>query len=258
MSQPPDEARNQWNTSTYDDAHSFVYEYGADVVGLLDPQAGERILDLGCGTGHLTQQIAEAGATAVGLDQSAEMVAAARDSYPNCEFVHADARDFTVDEPFDAVFSNAALHWIEDQDAVLDSVVDALRPGGRFVAELGGSGNIAAIVSATHAELAARGYETPMPWYFPTVGEYASWLEAHGFEVRYARLFDRPTELDGEDGLATWMEGFGDSLLAGLSAADQQAVIDGVEDRLRGDYFADGSWIADYRRLRIVAVVKDN
>ena len=258
MSQPPEEARNQWNASTYDDAHSFVYEYGEDVVGLLDPDAGERILDLGCGTGHLTQQIAEAGATAVGLDQSAEMVAAARQRSPDCEFVHADAREFTADEPFDAVFSNAALHWIPEQDAVLESIVDALRPGGRLVAELGGHGNIDAIVTATHAELAARGHETPMPWYFPTVGEYASRLESHGFEVRYARLFDRPTELDGEDGLATWLAGFGDSLLAGLSEADQQAVIEGVEDRLREKFFADGSWTADYRRLRIAAVVTDD
>jgi trans-aconitate methyltransferase len=258
MSQLPDEARNQWNTSTYDDAHSFVYEYGEDVVDLLDPQAGKRILDLGCGTGHLTDQIAEAGATVVGLDQSAQMIEAARERYSDCEFVHADARDFSFEDPFDAVFSNAALHWIENQDAVLESVGDALRPGGRLVAELGGHGNIAAIVSATHAELAARGYETPMPWYFPTIGEYASRLESHGFEVQYATLFDRPTELDGEDGLATWLEGFGDSLLAGLPEADQEVVIEGVEDRLREEYFADGSWTADYRRLRVVAVLKDD
>jgi len=258
MSQPTDNVQNRWDTSTYDEAHSFVYEYGQDVVELLDPKAGERILDLGCGTGHLTAQIAESGATVVGIDQSAEMVDAAREQYPDCEFVCADAREFTVDEPFDAVFSNAALHWIPEQHAVLDSVVDALRPGGRFVAELGGHGNIAAIVSATHAELAARGYETPMPWYFPTIGEYASRLESHGFDVQYARLFDRPTELDGDDGLATWMEGFGDSLLAGLSEADQQAVIDGVENQLRGEFFVDGSWIADYCRLRVVAVLKDD
>ena len=255
---PPSETDQRWDSTTYDDAHAFVYEYGAGVVDLLDPAAGERILDLGCGTGHLTGQIAEAGATPVGLDQSAEMVDAAREEYPNCEFIQADAEGFTVDTPFDAVFSNAALHWISEQDAVLDSVVDALRPGGRFVAELGGTGNIAAIVAATHAELAARGYETPMPWYFPTVGEYATTLEAHGFEVQFATLFDRPTELDGDDGLATWMEGFGDSLLAGLSEADQQAVIKGVEDRLRDDYFADGSWTADYRRLRVVAALVDD
>jgi trans-aconitate methyltransferase len=258
MSQPPEDVQNRWNTATYDHAHSFVYEYGEDVVDLLDSQPDERILDLGCGTGHLTQQIADAGATAVGLDHSAEMIESARQEYPGCEFVQGDAHEFTVDTPFDAVFSNAALHWMPDQDSVLESVVDALRPGGRFIAELGGHGNIEAIVSATHAELAARGYETPMPWYFPTVGEYATKLETHGFEVQYATLFDRPTELDGDDGLATWMEGFGDSLLAQLSDAEQQSVIEGVEDQLREEYFTDGSWTADYRRLRVVAVLKED
>jgi len=258
MRQPPDDVQNQWDTSTYDEAHSFVYEYGEDVVELLDPQAGERILDIGCGTGHLTAEIAGSGANVVGLDQSDDMVEAARERYSDCEFVCTDAREVSFDEPFDAVFSNAALHWIPEQDAVVDSVVDALRPGGRFVAELGGHGNIDAIVSATHAELAARGSETPMPWYFPTIGEYATKLESHGFDVQYARLFDRPTELDGDHGLATWLEGFGDSLLAGLSEADQQAVIKGVENRLREEYFNAGSWIADYRRLRIVAELVDD
>jgi len=255
---PPSETDQRWDSATYDDAHSFVYEYGEDVVDLLDPQPGERILDLGCGTGHLTQQISDAGATAVGMDRSAEMVDSARENYPDCEFICADAHEFTVDSPFDAIFSNAALHWMTDQDAVLESVVDALGAGGRFVAELGGHGNIEAIVSATHAELAERGYETPMPWYFPTIGEYATKLESHGFEVQYATLFDRPTDLDGERGLATWMEGFGDSLLASLSADVQQSVIEGVENRLRNEFFTDGSWTADYRRLRIVARLVDD
>ena len=258
MSQPPDDARNQWNTTTYDDAHSFVYEYGGDVVDLLDPAAGERILDLGCGPGPRPHRSAEPDASAVAPDQSAEMIDAARESYPDCEFLQADAREFSFEEPFDAVFSNAALHWIRDQESVLNSVADALRPGGRFVAELGGSGNIDAIVTATHAELAERGYETSMPWYFPTIGEYAPRLEAHEFEVQYATLFDRPTELDGPDGLATWMDGFGDSLLAGLSETAQESVIEGVEDRLREALFSDGSWTADYRRLRTVAELDDD
>ena len=160
-------------------------------------------------------------------------------------------------DPFDAVFSNAALHWIpdEDQDALIESVRDALRPGGRFVAECGGHGNVAAVVDATRAELEARGHDTEHPWYFPTVGEYASRLEAHGFEVRYATLFDRPTELDdGEDGLAAWLSMFGDGLLAPLAPDEREDVVAAVEDRLRDDLFRDGSWYADYRRLRFVAV----
>lgn len=258
MSQPPADPQNQWDSATYDDAHSFVYEYGEDVVDLLDPDEGERILDLGCGTGHLTHQIADAGATAVGLDSSAEMVDEARTTHPDCQFVCEDARSFTFDESFDAVFSNAALHWIVDHDAVLDSITDALRPGGRFVAELGGSGNVDSIVTATHAELVDRGYETPMPWYFPTIGSYASRLETHGFEVHHATLFDRPTALDGgADGLSTWLEQFGDGLLSPLDDDEREAVIAGVEDRLREEYFNAGSWVMDYRRLRVHAVLTE-
>lgn len=250
------DAEPEWDSRAYDDAHSFVYEYGADVLDLLEPTADERILDLGCGTGHLTGRIAETGASVVGLDRSPEMLATAGDTYPDCEFVRADAREFAFAEPFDAVFSNAALHWIRDQDAVLESVAGALAPGGRFVAELGGTGNVAAIVGAVDGELERRGYTADNPWYFPSVGEYASRLEAHGFEVRYARLFDRPTELDGgADGLAAWLELFGDDLLAAVPDDEREAVVAAVEDDLREDLFADGTWIADYRRLRIVAVL---
>lgn len=260
MSPPCEESQNDWNTTTYDDAHSFVFEYGEDVVALLDPEEDERILDLGCGTGHLTDRIAESGAEVVGLDHSEEMIETACTTYPNHRFVHADARDFAFkfEEPFDTVFSNAALHWIQEQDAVLQSVSDALCPGGRFVAELGGTGNVSAIVDAVLSELRSRGYDADNPWYFPSVGEYATKLEEHGFEVRYANLFDRPTELDeGTDGLATWLDMFGDSLLSPLSndEHERQAVISAVEDRLRAEYFEDGVWVADYRRLRVDATL---
>nr|WP_197052453.1 methyltransferase domain-containing protein [Halobellus rufus] len=202
-----DDAAEEWDSDAYDGSHAFVYEYGESVVDLLDPTPGERILDLGCGTGHLTERIADAGAEVVGIDQSDEMIETARETYPDLEFRRADARDFDVEEPVDAVFSNAALHWIDEQDAVTEAVADALAPGGRYVAELGGSGNVARIVEAVAAELTERGYEPAAePWYFPTVGEHATTLEAHGFEVRYARLFDRPTELDdGEEGMAAWI-----------------------------------------------------
>ncbi len=245
---------NKWNPETYDEAHSYVFEHGEGVIDLLDPQRGERILDLGCGTGHLTAQISESGATAVGLDASEEMVLKAREAYPECEFIHEDARDFSFDDPFDAVFSNAALHWIPEQDAVLGSVCDALHPSGRFVAEFGGRGNVAAIVNAVREEAADRGYTVKNPWYFPSIGEYATKLESHGLETRYARLFDRPTELDkGADGLAEWIGMFGDSLLSAVPEAEQSAVIAAVEDRLREELFQDGTWVADHRRLRVVA-----
>lgn len=245
---------NEWDTTTYDDGHAFVFERGEGVVELLDPRSDERILDLGCGTGHLTDEIASTGADAVGLDRSAEMVETAREAYPDLRFVRADAREFSVEEPFDAVFSNAALHWIPDQDSVLASVADALTPGGRFVAELGGTGNLDSIVGAVEAAARERGYEVENPWYFPSVGEYATKLERHGFEVRYARLFDRPTELeDGAEGLASWLDMFGDSLFEGVPDAGRRDIVSAVEDRLRDDLFEDGRWTADYRRLRVVA-----
>lgn len=255
MAEPENETTNGWDTERYDDGHSFVFEYGADVVGLLEPEADERILDLGCGTGHLSARIAESGADVVGIDASAEMIDRARETSPDCEFIHADARSFSTEEPFDAVFSNAALHWISEQDAVLESISDALVPGGRFVAELGGAGNVSAIVAAVCEAAADNGYDVTSPWYFPTLGEYATRIEARGLETRYATLFDRPTELeDGPAGLENWLDMFGDSLLAPIPADEQSELIATVEDRLRDDHYRDGTWVADYRRLRVVAV----
>ncbi|WP_336343131.1 methyltransferase domain-containing protein [Halalkalicoccus ordinarius] len=248
-----------WSADAYDDDHSFVYEYGEGVVDLLDPAEGERILDIGCGTGHLTEAIAERGADAVGLDASAEMIERARESYPDRRFVRADARSFAseFDEPFDAAFSNAALHWIPepDHDATLSSVHDALRPGGRFVAELGGAGNVEPFADAIRSACAERGYDVESPWYFPSVGEYAPRLESAGFEVRYATLFDRPTALDdGEAGLRNWIGMFATEFLEPVSETERDEILDEVEGMLRGRYFRDGEWVAPYRRLRFVAV----
>jgi len=259
---PTHAASNEWDPESYDRDTGFVHEYGGSVVDLLDPRPGERVLDLGCGTGHLTAAIADRvgeSGSAVGVDASAAMVERARETSPECRFEVADAREYAPDRSFDAVFSNAALHWVprDDQPPVAERVAALLGPGGRFVAELGGTGNVSAVVDATLAEVRERGYEVEQPWYFPTVGEHAAVLEAAGFEVRLARLFDRPTELDGgREGLANWLDVFGDSLFAGLDNAETEAVMSSVEDRLRDELFdADsGTWTADYRRLRFVAV----
>jgi len=258
---------NEWDADRYDDDHAFVYEASQDLIDLLDPEQGERIADLGCGTGHLTATIAEAvnaadragdsDGMAVGFDRSREMIAEARSTYPAVDFLRADARSLPFENSLDAVFSNAVLHWISDQEAAIWSIHDALRPGGRLVAELGGVGNVATITDALEAELAARGYPAEHGWYFPSPGEYASLLESRGFEVRDLRLFDRPTPLDGEDGLANWIRGFGDDLLAPLSADARTAVVRAVEDRCRDALWTDGEWVADYRRLRVVAVRQD-
>ncbi|EMA00690.1 Trans-aconitate methyltransferase [Haloarcula vallismortis] len=249
---------NKWDPDDYDGGHGFVTEYGADVVELLDPQPDERVLDIGCGTGHLAAEIADCGADVVGIDAAEEMVTRAREQYPGLTFEVADAREYEPERRFDAVFSNAALHWIPDtdHDAVLSMVADALTEGGRFVAELGGAGNIARVERAVRAELADSGYDAENLWYFPSIGEYTPRLESHGLEVAAAWLFDRPTTLDGGPaGLREWVEMFGDEVLAPVDDGERGAVLDGVEERLRPALYdtETETWTVDYRRLRFVA-----
>jgi SAM-dependent methyltransferase len=260
-----DDPDREWDASRYDDQCAFVYEYGAHATDLLDLDRGDRLLDLGCGTGQLSRRLVDRGVTVVGVDSAAEMVERARARHGDVDglrFVRGDARDLVgalgeSTGEFDAVFSNAALHWIPaaDHDDVLEGVSRCLRSGGAFVAELGGRGNVARIVDAVRAELDARGYESESPWYFPSVGEYAPRLESHGLEVRQAHLFDRPTELEsGDDGLREWLAMFGGDLLEPVPSEAYEAVVDGVEARLRDELFHDGVWVADYRRLRFRAV----
>ena len=254
-----------WDARAYDESFGFVSEHGEPLVRLLDPRPGERVLDLGCGTGRLAADIAARGAETVGVDRDAAMIAAARERYPpsahpSLAFVRGDGealgRAAGLAGPFDAVFSNAALHWMTRPDAVLRGVRALLRPGGRLVAELGGRGNVAAIERALRAALAAEGApSSEPPWYFPSVAEYASLLERRGFEPRLLTLFDRPTPLEGgEGGLAAWLRMFAGPWLAGLSAAAAAAAIARVEEAVRPSLWRDGVWVADYRRLRVTAV----
>lgn len=248
---------NDWDPDDYDDGHGFVAEYGADMLDLLEPGPGDRVLDLGCGTGHLTAAIADSGADVVGIDAAESMVAQAREEYPDLSFEVADAREYDP-SGFDAVFSNAALHWIPgaDHDAVLSMVDAALGDSGRFVAEFGGRGNVSQVETALQAELRERGYDATHSWYFPSIGEYAPRLESHGLEVTNAWLFDRPTELDGgEAGLREWIGMFGDELFTGVKESEHGAILDAVEERLRPSLYDPGAatWTVDYRRIRFVA-----
>ncbi|MEO0457466.1 MAG: methyltransferase domain-containing protein [Cyanobacteria bacterium P01_A01_bin.114] len=251
-----------WDTQRYQAQHSFVWQYGTALIDLLAPQSGEQILDLGCGTGQLTNVLAEAGAQVEGIDADPAMVAQAQQNYPGLTFRTADARDFEVATPVDAVFSNAVLHWVLQPETVVQSVRRALKPGGRFVAEFGGKGNVQTIISAVESCL-----HQPNFWYFPSVAEYASLLEAHGFEVTFAALIDRPTPLeDGDRGLANWLRMFGARFFSGLSETETASMIRQVEDRVRTDrsaltlsrLYQNGGWVADYRRLRILAIRQGN
>jgi trans-aconitate methyltransferase len=245
---------DKWDSSLYEDRHSFVWKKVADLIDLLDPKPGERILDLGCGTGHLTAQIAARGAVAAGLDASVSMIAQARQNYPKLRFSLADASGFQCDEPFDAVFSNAVLHWIPEAGPVIASVARALKPGGRFVLEMGGKGNIARIVSALRAVLREAGFSPRNPWNFPSAGEYAALLEQHGFEVEALWTIERWTQLEHpEKGLREWLEMFAGPWFEGVPEETRPGLVSGIESRLRSGLWCNGEWWADYRRLRLVA-----
>lgn len=246
-----------WNAHLYDTKHGYVSAYGDSLLELLAPQAGERILDLGCGTGHLAFKIAQTGAHVVGLDNSPDMIRLAQENYPTLEFAPGEGAAFHFETPFDAIFSNAALHWMPQADEVARCMARALKPGGRLVAEFGSRGNVAAIIGGMQKALQAYGYylfEQQTPWYFPTLGEYAALLERHGFRVVYATDFDRPTPLDGEDGLRNWLMMFGGAFFRLIAPEQMEQIIEDIETRLRPTLYHDGRWIADYRRLRLAAV----
>ena len=230
-----------------------MWRYGANLLELLEPQPGERILDVGCGTGQLTADIARSGAQVTGLDNSADMLADARKNYPELTFVVADAAGFDFPEPFDAVFSNAALHWVKDAEGAVASIARALRPGGRFVAEFGGKGNIATVQAALRDVLGPIADEQS-PWYYPSIGEYAPILERHGLEVRNASLFDRPTPLQGEDGLDHWLRMFTQTYLRQFTPERADDIVRQLVEHLRPALYRDGVWTVDYRRLRVTAV----
>ena len=238
----------EWNASAYDESFQAIWKLGSGLVDLLDPQAGERILDVGCGTGHLTASIAARGAQVTGIDSSADMIVRATANYPALRFEAVGAADFVSAEPFDAVFSNAALHWMKPPEPVVERIGRVLRPGGRFVAEMGGYGNIAAVVEGMRAVLGAGRVAELNPWYFPSIGEYASLLERHGILVHTAVLFERPTRFEGEGGLREWMDMFGSMFpLTGSQ-------FDALARTLRPKLFRDGDWYIDYVRLRLTAV----
>ncbi|HEX5227890.1 MAG TPA: methyltransferase domain-containing protein [Bryobacteraceae bacterium] len=241
-----------WDAVRYQDKHSFVWRYGADLLDLLAPQPGERILDLGCGTGQLTAEIARRGAKVTGLDQSEDMLDEARKNFPEIPFLVGDAARFSFPEPFDAVFSNAVLHWVKDAEGAAASMARALRPGGRLVVEFGGKDNTASVMAALYGVL---GPTVELPWYYPSIGEYAPILERHGLEVRQATLFDRPTPLDGENGMEHWLRMFGpSSFLKGLTPERADSIIEELVARLRPQAYINGVWTVDYRRLRVMAV----
>ena len=208
-----------WNPQEYRKSADFVPKLGEPVIELLEPKAGERILDLGCGTGILTKKLADMGCSVIGTDASPEMVAAAREL--GVEAFLADAQTLKMDEKFDAIMSNAAVHWMPDHYAVVRRVWNLLKPGGRFAAECGGEGCVRIIREGMKIALIKRGidYKARNPWKYPELGAFSKILENQGFQVKFIARIDRPTPLPA--GLRGWLEVFSASHTEGFSEAER-------------------------------------
>lgn len=245
-----------WDATGYERDFSFVPSYGEDVVDLIDVRPGETCLDLGCGNGALTVALRERGLDAFGMDASPEMLALARERHPELRLLEGDATSFTLERPVDVVFSNAVLHWIdrERHSEALAHVAAALRPEGQFVFECGGHGCGARIHAALAREFEARGLAYELPFYFPTIGEYAPLVEAAGMRVTHALLFDRPTALKGPNGMADWIRMFVQRPFEGMAPELADEIVAAAVASLAGELLRDGTWYADYVRLRMRAV----
>ena len=239
-----------WDPKQYQANAGYVAELGKAVLDLLAPKRGERVLDLGCGDGALTREIARLDCDVIGVDSSEEMVEAARSC--GIEAYVGDGAALRFVDEFDAVFSNATLHWISPPEAVISGVWRALWPGGRFVGEFGGSGNVATIISTIEAVLARRCVMVACPWFFPTPADYATLLKKAGFVVHDIELFPRPTPLPGD--VRGWLETFAQHYLHAVPEPEREALISEVVDVLRGSITdKEGNWFADYVRLRFRA-----
>ena len=240
-----------WNPDSYSKNARFVSDLGEPLLNLLDPRPGERILDLGCGDGALTEKIAAAGSTVLGVDSSRALLEASRAR--GLSVVLTDAQRLALKPRFDAVCSNAALHWMKRPELVVEGVKHCLKQGGRFVAEFGGEGNVKTIRAALHAAVLRRGIDpwSVDPWYYPSTTEYSELLARFGFTVDYMELIPRPTKLPGD--ILAWLEIFAQPFTNAVTN-EKTRFLDQVRDAVQSDLRnSDGDWFADYVRLRFKA-----
>jgi len=248
-----------WDSKLYDQQHHFVSDYGSDVLQWLAPQKGEHILDVGCGTGALTSQIAESGASVYGIDASADMIASAKASNLALNFEVMDATKLAFKSDFDAIFSNATFHWIEDQEALIKGLHKSLKPRGRLIAEFGGKRNIKSITDAVALAAKELGLDHKIItnfWFFPSISTYSAMLESQGFEIEHAWLFDRPTKLNGENGMYDWISQFAQHAFKNLNIEQTEEIKSLAVEILKPTNYINGKWMADYRRLRVKALKK--
>ena len=247
--------KEKWDSRDYDSKYEFVSRYGQELLTLLDAGKKERILDLGCGTGVLTHLISLSAGEVIGLDKSIDMIQSARIKYPNIEFMQGDAANFDFDESFDAIFSNAALHWVLDYKGCIRSMYRNLKSGGTLVLEFGAKDNIRHIVDALRSVLLENGFSRQAEielWYFPSAEEYSAELQSEGFEVLRTNQFDRPTQLNADVG--DWLNMFASPFFKGIPKREIHKIVKQVIQFTREYCYRDGKWYADYKRLRIQAI----
>lgn len=244
----------QWDATEYYAKHDFVFKYGESLLSLM-PAAPGKVLDIGCGTGELSQELAEAGFDVVGVDQSEAMLEKAIAHFPAVEFELGDILNYAgKPAQYDALFSNACFHWIRAQDRLANVMHRLLKPNGILVAEFGGVGNIQTIADGFKTELAKFGIDYQSPFYFPSVSEYRDLLTRHGFQQVDLEAYDRPTPLkDGRAGLRNWVAQFFASDLEQLSPDQQNDLFDHLDEALEEKLWHGDHWEADYRRLRVRA-----
>lgn len=246
----------EWESEKYANDFSFVPQYGKDLIKLLDKDGAKSVLDLGCGSGLLTKSLLSEGFSVVGIDASSEQIELAKNNYPEIKFYCKDATDFSLDTQVDAVFSNAVIHWIDKQKQpkMLSCVYNSLNSGGQFVFELGGKGNTALIHGALRKSFEKRNLNYNISFYFPSIGEYTALLEKAGFKVELAMLFDRPTSLKGDNGLADWIKMFIKEPFEQIPEKIQDAIIKEAVNELKPLLYKNNIWFADYVRLRCKAI----
>lgn len=244
----------KWNSTLYDKKHDFVAEYGKGLLEFVPKNAGQAILDLGCGTGVLTVQLAELCNKIVGVDSARSMINRAKQQFSNIEFKVCDALALPFENEFDLVFSNAVFHWISDHDTLLKNIHKVLKPQGLLVCEFGARGNIAVIENAFTKVCNSLGYHYEPKFNFPTTEDFGELLESNGFVIDRIYDYDRPTVLkDREQGLVNWMKQFFASELVVMPDDIQARVFEQVEELTRAILWNGKEWVADYRRLRAIA-----
>lgn len=245
-----------WNPEDYEEKFSFVHRYGEDVLDMVDKGEGGLAIDLGCGTGPLTPSLRDKGYQVIGIDESEQMVEAAKSAHPDIEFTRGDALTFSLSEKSDVIFSNAVFHWIakDRQEELVRNLARQLVPGGVLVTEFGGKGCAEAVHSTLESCFQERDLVYPRVFYFPTIGEYVPILEEAGFKVTFASLFERPTPQSTENGLTDWISTFVKKPFEGIEVSIKQEILKETEEKLKDRLYIDGKWYIDYVRIRIKAV----